>query len=288
MSEASSEISDIQGLCENLKHLVNEAFAAKGVAESSPSDIGSGPVDTWFYATVEVLDRESDIIRVAGCDVSDFARTGPIKVLSSHTRTPNASSRLPLCGKVVRWRRTTHPALGVPALLAGVVWAPTELGREMKALADGEFLTDVSIGARYIEAVPRNPRDPSAGLDVRKCSIAELSVCCAGMNQYAGLAKALGMTGGPSPDDVQKMVREQVAAIRTQLTDRLDDIECLVAVMLDESKKQFANDDDSDEGAAGDDGADGRDKAAAIGWTGDDWAKVRKSIDGVFAKLGGK
>ncbi len=144
-------------------------------------------IDKWYYATVETKDREGDIVRIGGIDTAKYAQNGcPIKVLVNHQRSPDGQGRLPIAGKVVKWVPTKHKATGLPAMAAGLKFVKTDLGNEIKTLAD-ENLLDVSIGFEAEEHAPI----AGAGTDYTKSAIAEISVCVTGMNQFAGVLRAL-------------------------------------------------------------------------------------------------
>lgn len=145
-------------------------------------------IDKWFYASVEVPDHEKDIIRVAGIDTKKYAQNGgAIKFISNHNRAAGPDGRLPVIGKTVKWVPTRHVPTGMPAMAVAVKFAPTELGQEMRKLYDGGFLTDVSIGAEALKGKPIE----NGGIDYEQVAIAELSACINGMNQFAGVVRAL-------------------------------------------------------------------------------------------------
>lgn len=208
-------------------------------SDDLPDDVkkaGMGKdIDKWFYATVEAPDREKDIVRVAGIDLKSYSQNGPLKFISSHKRGPGPDGRLPVVGKAVEWVRTKHKATGSPALAVGIKFAPTELGKEMKALYDGDFLTDVSIGFEPLEAEPIK----DGGYDYKASAIGELSACITGMNQFAGVLRALEAEPltVQQPDNIWKAAEftglqaqittltDTLKSLTQELQKRLDDIE---------------------------------------------------------------
>lgn len=209
-------------------------------------------IDRWFYATVEAPDREKDVVRVAGIDLKEYAQNGPLKFISGHRRAPGPDGRLPVCGKAVEWVKTKHKSLGFPALAVGIKFAPNDLGKEMKELYDGEFLTDVSIGFEPVKATPLK----HGGFDYEESAIGELSACITGMNQYAGVLRALeaeveqNEVRVPFPQDIWKAaeyvalidalktIGDRLAEMNKQLTDRIDNLEDTLSSLPQSSASQ--------------------------------------------------
>jgi hypothetical protein len=222
------------------KHLTATSIAKDDLPEEVVKAAEGKDIDRWYYATVETPDREKDIVRVKGLDTAKYTQSGgPMRVLVSHQRAPNANSRLPICGGVKEWVPTKHKATGLPALAAGIKFVDTELGKEIKTLADADLL-DVSIGFEPLEADPI----PGGGFDYKKAAISELSVCVNGMNQYAGVVRALeaeSKSVGTVHVDVvpniaghvlTKLDDESLDAILSELKSlhlRLDDLEDAIA-----------------------------------------------------------
>ncbi len=185
--------------------------------------------DMWFYATVEQPDREGDIVRVKGIDTKSFSANGPIKFIMSHSSKPLANGQLPVLGKAVKWVRTTHKELSLPALAVGVKFADTELAQQTKALYDGEFLTDVSIGFQPVKSKPI----PGKGFDFEECAIGELSACVTGMNAYAGVLRALEAEEKHEPtklsdeDHIKILegIKSNITELLKHLNKRMDDFE---------------------------------------------------------------
>ncbi len=234
-------------------------------SEELPDDLRKAAegeeIDRWFWASVEVPDHEKDIIRIAGIDTKKYAQNGgTIKFISNHSRAASHDGRLPVIGKTVKWVATKHTATGMPAMAAAVKFAPTDLGEEMKKLYDGGFLTDVSIGAEAIKGKPLE----SGGIDYEHVAIAELSACINGMNQFAGVLRALEVEE-PKPEvkpepltlsdaDLLRFVEpmnkrfdliaETFAALEKKFASRFDDVEDSIsslpkgAAPQDERKEQ--------------------------------------------------
>ncbi len=185
-------------------------------------------IDKWFYATVEHEDREGDIVRVKGIDTVSYAQNGPIKFIMSHSQRPLADGSLPVLGKAVRWVTTMHKSLKVPALAVGIKFADTKLARETKSLYDGGFLSDVSIGFQ-----PKKGKPLANGTDYEECAIGELSACVTGMNQFAGVLRALDEECKPAPAiDPAELTKQLTEAFGKLFADfsakfntRLDDLE---------------------------------------------------------------
>jgi hypothetical protein len=209
-------------------------------------------IDKWFWATVEVLDHDGDIVRVAGIDTTKYAQSGaPIKFISSHTTRPLDDGRLPIVGKAVKWMKTLHKTTGAPALAVGVKFAGTQLGKEMKELYEGSFLTDVSIGAEVLKHSPIK----DGGNDYEEVAISELSACITGANQFAGVMRALAeepitltepdqtKTGidadfiKANHDALIAKLDDAITQITSHITNRLDDIEDSIAAKTEEGRQ---------------------------------------------------
>lgn len=194
-------------------------------------------IDKWFYATVEAEDREGDVVRVKGLDTTKYAQAGgPIKVLIQHQKSPNASSHLPIVGGVSEWVATKHKANGLPAMVAGVKFVDTELGREAKVLADAGLL-DVSIGFEPLEASPRS----GGGKDFTKAAVSEISVCVMGMNQYAGIVRAL--EDEPVNEKLSRLDAglDRLEKLNSKLDSLIDDVACAAEVRKSNAEGQTAD-----------------------------------------------
>ncbi len=210
------------------KHVVAPVINVSNMPDDVFKAAGEVDADIWFYATVEKADREGDIVRVKGIDTKSFAQNGPIKFILSHSSRPLANGQLPVLGKAVKWVKTTHKEMSVPALAVGIKFADTDLAQQTKALYDGEFLTDVSIGFQPITSKPI----PGKGFDFEECAIGELSACVTGMNAFAGVLRAIeDEPAAPlklSDEDLTKITdatKAHIDSLFTKLNKRQDDFE---------------------------------------------------------------
>jgi hypothetical protein len=203
-------------------------------------------VDHYFYASVEVKDLDGDVVRVGGIKARET-----VPFIVGHKKSPNDDGTLPVIGKAFAWKKTTHKSLNVPALVAGVKFAPTRLGQEFKKQYDEGFLTDVSIGF----LAPNSKSLRGGRYDVEECEVYELSACIKGANQYATIMKAMDGDGATAVtiklDDADlkelaKSFADQFSSLSTHLTKRLDDLESAIVAAPHASEQDGNNDSDTD------------------------------------------
>lgn len=209
-------------------------------------------VDKWAFASVEVTDREGDIVRVEGIDFSSHTDAHPLKILCNHDRKLTVDG-YPVVGKAVTFQRTAFAKDGenCPALVFGMKFAPTDFGQRMKKLYDGKFLTDFSIGA---DSKPGGAAAlKGGGVDWKATTLNEVSACVFGMNQHAKtIERALDVedemataTLKPDarPDKILLLLNEQATLLK-QITSRLDDIESIVVAKSDATAEQTGDQND--------------------------------------------
>jgi hypothetical protein len=193
----------------------------------------------WGIATVEVPDKEGDIVRVAGMDLGYHTPESPIKILAQHqTRLPDG--RLPIVGTIKEFRPTRLMKGGgeVPALLFRGGFSKDgqgnylPLAKEYKDYADGGSLTDFSIGAEIVESQPIK----GGGRDFTRTKLYEVSWVVVGANQHA---QKIASADNDELLNTIKYCNEQIEAVKamlgsappqyiTDLNKRLDKIEALL------------------------------------------------------------
>jgi phage head maturation protease len=204
--------------------------------------------DVLGYASVETLDRDSDVVRVKGVSLRNHRAESPIKLLAGHLRIlPNGES--PIVGSITTFKSTTHKALNVPALCFGAKFAPTPLGKHYKSLYESGHGPDFSIGFRPIKAEPLK----DGGLDYTESELLEVSCVTVPANQMATVMRAFEETYGPHGNEtvsvpaaalMKEMTATALAAIAPlfkQLEDhintRLDDLESVIVERSEDAEQ---------------------------------------------------
>lgn len=96
--------------------------------------------DYTVILTKEILDRDEQIIKIDGLDISNYEKN-PI-LIDSHNYYDTIER---IIGKIENIQKTTDTD-GVKILKGNIIWADTEKAQIAKALVDGGFLKTVSIG----------------------------------------------------------------------------------------------------------------------------------------------
>jgi hypothetical protein len=193
---------------------MNKVFTKGEVLKAVPDKLFKGKCDLYGFASVEVPDREGDIIRVKGISLEYHRSDSPIKVAVQHNYKPLPDGTMPVLGTVSEWAITTKSVNNkpVPALAFGMNYAKGEDGEittfaaKYKGLYDTGALDAFSVGLEGREATPIK----GGGLDVTKSAVFEVSSCMIGMNPYATVIKALTDAIG----DVQRTLRHVRVQIR--------------------------------------------------------------------------
>ncbi len=150
----------------------------------------------WAFISVEVPDRERDIIRVKGISLENHRDDSPIKVIATtHKYSPLPDGTQPVIGKVEEFKATVTKAMGqdVPALAFRFSWAKeadgqlSPLAAKYKGLYDNGYLDSFSGGFSNVNGTAQR----GGGLDVAACKIYEISACMIPVNPYTTVCKAL-------------------------------------------------------------------------------------------------
>ncbi len=169
-------------------------FKIKEIDESARSFLA--------VASTEEVDRDGDLIRVAGWDLSNFLKNPVIPWAHDYTRPPVAKAEM---AEVSDGRLVFRPVFPNPGdyPFADTVW---------KLYRDG-FLRAFSVGFKPLkwEWVEREgARGPGVrGRDFVEQELWEISACVVPANAHALIAAKLAQ--GPTPGDVGTAVREVVA-----------------------------------------------------------------------------
>jgi hypothetical protein len=173
---------------------MNKVFTKGEVLKAVPDKLFKSKCDLYGFASVEVPDREGDIIRVKGISLEYHRSDSPIKVAVQHNYKPLPDGTMPVLGTVSEWAITTKSvgSKSVPALAFGMNYAQvdgeiTPFAAKYKGLYDTGALDAFSVGLEGREATPIK----GGGLDVLKSAVFEVSSCMIGMNPYATVIKAL-------------------------------------------------------------------------------------------------
>jgi hypothetical protein len=206
----------------------------------------AGEDELWALATVEVMDREGDIVRVKGISLEYHKPEMPIKVLGlGHKYSPGADGELPITGLVKEFVPTTTTIKGhgeVPALAFRMEFDRDEKGeltgysRRMKSLYKGDAakglkpkLDSFSIGFDP-QAEPIRLR--GGRYDFTKTAIFEISPCVIPANPHATVLKALREQFGEDLDALSvleermlQLNQQNLETILKALQTRFDDFE---------------------------------------------------------------
>ena len=136
------------------------------------------------YATVEVVDLEGDIVRVAGCDLS-LHDIEPIKIFPDHTYYNEASGEPTVIGRVKSLEKTAWKDGKTPAIKFTLEWANTDLAKSYRDLYKDGFLSGFSAGL-----LPLDGKEIKTGVEWTETRLTEISCASIPANQYANVIKA--------------------------------------------------------------------------------------------------
>lgn len=143
-------------------------------------------------ATVELIDRQGDIVRVDGISLKYHNDKTSIKVLANHVAY-NTTGEPTVIGKVLELNKTTINVDGVDckALEFTMEFADTELAREYKSLIDGGFLDSFSIGFEGVGTPIVDEEGYMTGIDWYETSLLEISIVSFPANIHATVVKSI-------------------------------------------------------------------------------------------------
>jgi hypothetical protein len=224
---------------------MNKVFTRGEVLKAVPSGLFKAKCDLYGFASVEVPDREGDVIRVKGINIPEGH---PVKVAPAH----KYSNPLEVLGTVEEWVVTTKSVKGkaVPALAFGMNWAKgegeaiTPFASQYKGLYDSGALDAFSGG---FAPNPEKVQTLKGGrYDIGECELFELSACMIGVNPYAtrmkAIVDALGTDGehaylGEQIDELQKSIDRACGLNESLLkafTERFDTFESKYVAQADD------------------------------------------------------
>jgi hypothetical protein len=227
-----------------LTHLTGTVIKSDDLPDELKS--AKDEADIWAYASVEVSDREKDVVRIKGISLKNHTKSQPIPILASHERQIGVDG-FPVVGRAVAFKECTYKAgdVSAPALAFGMKFAPSPFGKVMKSLYEDGSLNNFSIGFSPKKHSPLK----DGGFDFTESELMEISACVLGMNQNAHVMRALGMESDAERfagvlKSQMELLASGINAHFTQLTKRLDDLESTVVSQAKQS--EAAADKDSD------------------------------------------
>jgi len=186
----------------------------------------AGDNELWALATVEVPDRELDVVRVKGISL-EYHEKSPLKIMGlghKYGTTPDGSPQI--TGFVKEFVHTTTSVKGteVPALAfrmefdLGEDGNPTPYAAKMKSLFQKGKLDSFSIGFESREMKPL----PKGRYDFLKSAVFEISPCVIPTNPYATVLKSLQDEG--IDVDALQLLEERMIQMQQATDARLADI----------------------------------------------------------------
>lgn len=175
------------------------------------------------FATVEVKDREGDIIRVAGFEM-DHSPQSSLKVYGTthgYKSLPNGDP--PIIGVIKDYAKITTDVGGkpVPAVAFEMAWAKgeggelTDFARKMKGLFDASTLDAFSVGIHVEKHIPlRGGRH-----DVVKSRCFEISASPLPVNKYATVIKSWKAALGDDAD-ADEILEDRLIVLQKSIDQR--------------------------------------------------------------------
>jgi hypothetical protein len=218
-----------------LTHLTGTVIKSDDLPDELKS--AKDEADIWAYASVEVSDREKDVVRIKGISLKNHTKSQPIPILASHERQIGVDG-FPVVGRAVAFKECTYKSgdVSAPALAFGMKFAPSPFGKVMKSLYEDGSLNNFSIGFSPKKHSPLK----DGGFDFTESELMEISACVLGMNQNAHVMRALGIESAVTLDQIKQLFD----GFTKSLTERLDNLEATVVSQAKQS--EAAADKDSD------------------------------------------
>lgn len=217
-------------------------------SDELPDDIAKaddGKPGLWAYASVEVSDREQDIVRVDGISLKNHTDATPIPIIASHDKKIGVDG-YPMVGKAVQFLRTTHKATGAPALAFKTEFADSPFGKVMEKLYEQRVLSKFSIG--FLPDHNKAKQIKGGGYDYVASELMEISACVIPMNPLATVMREMGI----EQDETEQLVKAisekldaKIEAFLTKLDKRLDDFESAVVTKSKHSEATGGTDSDA-------------------------------------------
>ena len=199
------------------------------VLKSLPATFkAAGDNELWALATVEVPDRDMDIVRVKGISM-EFHEKSPIKIMGlGHKYGTNADGTPQLTGFVKEFVPTTFNVKGVdvPAMAFRMEFdldedgKPTPYAAKMKSMYSKGKLDAFSIGFE-----PRETKPLARGrYDFVKSAVFEISPCMIPTNPHATVLKSLQDEFGDDVNAAMQALEERMIQIQQANETRLADL----------------------------------------------------------------
>lgn len=170
------------------------------ILKSVPSGLFKSQHDLYGYLSVEVKDRDGDIIRVAGIETPESM---PL-VGTAHRYSSLPDGTYPQVGSITEFARTSCVVKGktVPALAFGADYIPDDpYAAKFKARYESGHMDAFSGGFEPSEDGVREL--PGGRYDVLKSRVFEASCCLVPSNPYTTVLKSLRETFGDDFDPFQ-------------------------------------------------------------------------------------
>lgn len=189
-----------------------------------------------FLASNEAVDRDGDVIKVEGWDVSRFQKN-PV-ILFAHDQ-----SQMPV-GKATAVRKITD---GDRRLEMDIEFAQTDFAQDIKSLVEGGFLNAVSVGFKILDAdMPSEEVRgalgmPPYGFLISKAELLETSIVPVPANQDA-LRRAVdeGVVCQKSADLIASSIKDTSAMSTSLMLDEMRELIVEQKALLAELKEQLS------------------------------------------------
>lgn len=221
------------------------------VITKAPDGLFKGNHDLYGYATVEVQDRDGDMMKVDGCRLELFKKNGSVPLIgAAHRYSATPSGDYPTVGKVVAFARTTKrvgrkdvPALAFAAEMErGENGELTDYARKIKSKYDQKILTSFSVGGDVYKATPRE----GGRANVEDWDIYEVSCCLVPSNYEATVMRALKAEFGDEFDYAEVLMEafnDRFSRLTKEITRRMDDLESAIVAASEGRRDRPATDD---------------------------------------------
>jgi len=218
----------------------------------------SGGNGVWGLASVEHPDQVQDVVRISGISTKTYHSppTKYLKILAGHAASlPSGSA--PVIGRVEKFIQTTTTVDGkeYPALAFYMSFANTPLAKEYKSLMTEEpiCLDSFSVGMRINDF----KQIKGGGIDIMKSTLMEISVVAIPCNESSTviqrLEKSLQKIKEYMPPETEETETTETPETpetpdkMDQLLSRLDDIESMLTVLLDQMEKEEDGEEEEEE-----------------------------------------
>jgi len=196
--------------------------------------------DVEVVCSDECIDRSDETIQQSGWQLAEFLKN-PVFLAAHQHRLDNGRSTV-----VGSFRSAGVEGGNAPALVGKVKFADTELGREYRTLYKDGHMRAVSVGFRSLKGEWRTVNN-AAGKGQKvyvhtQSDLIEVSAVAVGCNQNA-LARLRTMGLDASGEtDVRAIVREEIAQVKNEILDAVEDgFDAMKAILPDYFKTEAAS-----------------------------------------------